>query len=185
MVCSFGSLPPEILLDILDWLPRGPADPAFAQAAAEVEDEGGEPLAEPGLVTTATLNKRLGALSQQLLFAKVSLQGKEQIKHWTTTDARRWTAELRVAVDSDDFRGRGGNDWAWLGDMVGSGLEGKDGVGGRWLQVLELEGVREGELGKDWCDVKGLLRESAAGQRRSGRNRTECTPALTNSANWV
>lgn len=159
MAPTFSSLPTEILLEILGHLPRPTLGTRLAAPSA--------------LIATALVNKQLRSLSQQLMFDHVRIKGKEQAKSWTRAVARKWTTELWIEVGREDMAE--GTDW--LAKVFARGLSGKDGNRGRKLEVLEVEGVEEGELKDGWCRAEGLQGEfsplapapARADQARSGR----------------
>lgn len=138
MGATFTSLPPEVLLEILSYLPRPTT-------------EGRLPRQSP-LIATAATNKQLRLLSQQLLFESVRLRGKEQVERWMASPARKWTTELSIGV------GPAGpvHVSVWLNRVFGAGLAGKDGKRGRSLKVLMLNELEQGDLRDGWCRADGL-----------------------------
>lgn len=135
MPATFSSLPPEVVLEILGHLPR----PAL---------EAKLPTPSP-LVATARVSHQLTAASQKFLFSSVTLEGKEQIDRFASTEARKWTTELWIEVGNGDLAEGG----AWLEETMREVMSKRGKVVGKRLKVLVLEGVRGQQIDDDGSRV--------------------------------
>lgn len=90
MPTTISSLPPETVLDILEFLDiPSPLDTDSAAAP------GTSPTPNP-LLATALVDRRFRQLSQEIMFRSVTLHSREQARRWRATGAGAYTREARV-----------------------------------------------------------------------------------------
>ncbi len=121
------SLPPEVLLEILEHLHR--AASRWGRLGWFLERS---PLLEGALVSRA-----FRALSQRLLFEYVTFTGHNQLKTWVDTPARKWTTALAVRLDNNAVHAMA-TEPGWFERWLRAALEPKRGARGGALQVLEV-----------------------------------------------
>lgn len=102
MTASFQSLPPEIVLHILEFL--GPSNDWQSELDPTRRSPGSTTSLAP-LLATSLVDRRLGQLSQQVLFRSVHLRYHSQSYRWRETAAWAYTQAVRVS-----FCGRGTGD---------------------------------------------------------------------------
>lgn len=138
MVTTLTSLPPELLLKILSYLPRPTLEHHL-------------PTPSP-LISASLVSRKLGALSQELLFRSVVLNSEEEIGRWARTQARMFTTELRL---------EGGIiDPIAAMEVLIRGMDSRDNSRRDGLRVLEFDtlvkGAVEGRFSwGDWVGLKG------------------------------
>lgn len=136
MASSQSALPPELVREILAWLPR----PSL-----------GPPLPAPSpLLATSLVSHAFRTISQELLFECVTVVEEEQALCWMSTHANGHTRELRVVAgwrdEEDDDASMG-----WLSDTFTRKYS--------QLKVLEVEVSAEAQLKEGWTSLPGLQGE--------------------------
>lgn len=124
MVATFSSLPPEIVGQILSFLPR----PTINHGRVTTTSP---------LLATSLVSKAWYSLSQHFLFHTVALNGTLALDRWARTEACRSTVQLAVNLAAD----QSGQSQAQLelADVLWTYLVVREIDDQRPVEVLELE----------------------------------------------
>jgi hypothetical protein len=91
MLTTINSLPPELILHILEFV-----TPDGDQGELDTARRSPKPAPNP-LLATSLVSRRFGRLSQQLLFRQVHLTSRRQARLWQATAAGIHTRELSLS----------------------------------------------------------------------------------------